>query len=69
MKKGLARILVLPEQDIKTADWSDEVAPFWGAVIKSAMSGKGLQGLFKAGWSTIKVSTFRVRSECVCLRL
>ena len=44
-------------QDIRTADWSDEVAPFWGAVIKSAMSTQGLAGLFTAGWTTIKVPT------------
>lgn len=42
-------------QDIKTADWSQEVAPFWGAVIKSALSTEGFSGLFKAGWTTIKV--------------
>ncbi|EIE22719.1 S-adenosyl-L-methionine-dependent methyltransferase [Coccomyxa subellipsoidea C-169] len=41
-------------QDIKTADWSEEVAPFWGAVIRSALSTDGFTGLFKAGWSTIK---------------
>lgn len=40
--------------NIKTADWSDEVAPFWAAVIKSAASTQGIAGLFKAGWSTIK---------------
>ncbi len=43
-------------QNIKTADWSDEVAPFWGAVIKSAVSLEGIKGLFSAGWTTIKVS-------------
>lgn len=42
-------------QNIKTADWSEEVAPFWGAVIKSAISADGIRGLFKAGWTTIKV--------------
>lgn len=41
-------------QDIQTADWSEAVAPFWGAVIRSALSGRGLRGLFKAGWSTIQ---------------
>ncbi|KAK9804585.1 hypothetical protein WJX73_003010 [Symbiochloris irregularis] len=40
--------------DIAVADWSDEVAPFWGAVIKSALSTQGVLGLFKAGWTTIK---------------
>ena len=32
-------------------------APFWGAVIKSALSTQGFSGLFKAGWTTIKVKT------------
>ena len=44
---------ILP-QEIKTADWSEEVAPFWGAVIRSALSAEGFSGLFKAGWTTIK---------------
>lgn len=43
--------------DIKTADWSNEVAPFWGAVIKSALTSEGISGLLKAGWTTIKVQT------------
>ena len=42
-------------QGIKTEDWSEEVAPFWGAVIKSALSTQGVMGLFKAGLTTIKV--------------
>ncbi|PSC68197.1 gamma-tocopherol methyltransferase isoform A [Micractinium conductrix] len=40
--------------DIKTADWSEEVAPFWGEVIKSAFTSEGISGLLKAGWTTIK---------------
>jgi hypothetical protein len=42
------------------ADWSQEVAPFWGAVIKSALSTEGFSGLFKAGWTTIKVHACRL---------
>lgn len=41
-------------QDIKTADWSEEVSPFWGEVIKSALSLEGILGLMKAGWKTLK---------------
>ncbi|KAJ7562470.1 hypothetical protein O6H91_03G070300 [Diphasiastrum complanatum] len=41
-------------KEIKTADWSKFVAPFWPAVIGSAISLKGLSGLFKSGWTTIK---------------
>lgn len=40
--------------DIVTRDWSEEVSPFWGAVIQTALTGAGLQGLLKAGWTTIK---------------
>lgn len=39
---------------IKTADWSDAVAPFWKAVIQSALSWRGVKGLFYSGLSTIK---------------
>lgn len=41
--------------DIRTVDWSAEVAPFWGAVIQTALTGQGLAGLLRAGWTTIKV--------------
>lgn len=41
--------------DIKMEDWSNEVAPFWGAVIQSALTPQGLGGLMQAGWTTIKV--------------
>jgi len=41
-------------QDIQTADWSAYVAPFWGAVIRSALSVRGLRGLTKTGLSTIR---------------
>eukprot|EP00200_Dunaliella_tertiolecta_P016780 CAMPEP_0202410218 /NCGR_PEP_ID=MMETSP1128-20130828/18619_1 /ASSEMBLY_ACC=CAM_ASM_000463 /TAXON_ID=3047 /ORGANISM="Dunaliella tertiolecta, Strain CCMP1320" /LENGTH=353 /DNA_ID=CAMNT_0049015685 /DNA_START=22 /DNA_END=1083 /DNA_ORIENTATION=+ len=40
--------------DVRTADWSDEVAPFWKAVIQTALSGAGFAGLLRAGWTTIK---------------
>lgn len=43
------------QQDIKTGDWSEEVAPFWEAVMWSALSWEGVSGLFRAGWKTIKV--------------
>ena len=54
-------------QDIKSADWSQEVAPFWGAVIKSALSTEGFNGLFKAGWTTIKVQGCIVSNCLGCL--
>eukprot|EP00955_Chlamydomonas_euryale_P059427 357386-Chlamydomonas_euryale.AAC.7 len=40
--------------DIKSGDWSDEVAPFWGAVIQTALTSAGVLGLLRAGWGTIK---------------
>lgn len=41
-------------EDIKTADWSENVAPFWPAVIKSALTWKGLTSLLTTGWKTIR---------------
>ncbi|XP_068634190.1 gamma-tocopherol methyltransferase, chloroplastic [Aristolochia californica] len=41
-------------EDIKSADWSDNVAPFWPAVIRSALTWKGFTSLFTAGWKTIR---------------
>ena len=46
----------LPLSEIRTADWSPQVAPFWDLVVDSA---KDLQVLFKvvmAGWSTIRAT-------------
>ncbi|KAF7132887.1 hypothetical protein RHSIM_Rhsim09G0190300 [Rhododendron simsii] len=41
-------------QDIKTADWSENVAPFWPAVIRSALTWKGITSLLRSGWKTIR---------------
>ncbi|KDP39552.1 hypothetical protein JCGZ_02572 [Jatropha curcas] len=41
-------------QDIKTADWSQYVAPFWPAVIRSALTWKGLTSLLRSGLKTIR---------------
>eukprot|EP00850_Spirogloea_muscicola_P004175 SM000017S02915 [mRNA] locus=s17:1138125:1139441:+ [translate_table: standard] len=41
-------------EDIRTADWSDNITPFWPAVMASALSLKGLLGLAKSGWTTIR---------------
>ncbi|RAL46940.1 hypothetical protein DM860_016574 [Cuscuta australis] len=41
-------------RDIKVADWSENVAPFWPAVIKSALSWKGITSLLRSGWKTIR---------------
>lgn len=39
---------------VRTANWSEEVAPFWRAVIRSAFQLKSLRGLLQAGMPTIK---------------
>nr|QES04113.1 tocopherol methyl transferase 3 [Glycine max] len=48
----------LPEslslQDIKSADWSPFVAPFWPAVIRTALTWNGLTSLLRSGLKTIK---------------
>ncbi|XWS58698.1 hypothetical protein CRYUN_Cryun08bG0056900 [Craigia yunnanensis] len=41
-------------QDIKAADWSQHVAPFWPAVIRSALTWKGFISLLRSGLKTIK---------------
>ncbi|KAG2398165.1 hypothetical protein LR48_Vigan08g202100 [Vigna angularis] len=41
-------------QDIKSEDWSRFVAPFWPAVIRSALTWKGLTSLLSSGQKTIK---------------
>jgi tocopherol O-methyltransferase len=39
---------------ISTDDWSAAVAPFWKAVIASALSWRGIRGLFRAGLGTMQ---------------
>ncbi|KAI5067555.1 hypothetical protein GOP47_0018083 [Adiantum capillus-veneris] len=41
-------------ENIKSADWSKHITPFWPAVIVSALSFKGLRGLVTSGWTTVK---------------
>lgn len=40
--------------DIRTADWTKAVLPFWPAVIRSALWPSSLVRLLFAGWATIK---------------
>lgn len=44
----------LPLTQLRTADWSDAVAPFWQAVIQSALNPQVVWGILNAGWSTLK---------------
>lgn len=39
---------------VQSENWSEQVAPFWKAVIRSALTLNSIQGLLKAGWPTIK---------------
>ncbi|KAF8050447.1 hypothetical protein N665_1963s0001 [Sinapis alba] len=41
-------------QDIKCADWSENVAPFWPAVIRTALTWQGLVSLLRSGMKSIK---------------
>ncbi|KAL1202538.1 Tocopherol O-methyltransferase [Cardamine amara subsp. amara] len=41
-------------QDIKCADWSENVAPFWPAVIRTALTWNGLWSLLLSGMKSIK---------------
>uniref|UniRef100_A0A7N0TCJ9 Methyltransferase type 11 domain-containing protein n=1 Tax=Kalanchoe fedtschenkoi TaxID=63787 RepID=A0A7N0TCJ9_KALFE len=41
-------------KDIKSADWSPNVAPFWPAVIRTALTWKGVTSLLRSGWKSIK---------------
>lgn len=41
-------------QKVRTADWTEQVAPFWKAVIRTALSWKGIKGLLKTDWATIQ---------------
>ncbi|MEO6757974.1 MAG: class I SAM-dependent methyltransferase [Saprospiraceae bacterium] len=40
--------------EIQSADWSPAVAPFWKAVIRTALRWSSIPGLLRAGWPTIK---------------
>ncbi len=41
-------------QQIRTADWSDAVAPFWDDVITSALSLSVIPKILTAGWQTLQ---------------
>ncbi|MEL6228646.1 MAG: methyltransferase domain-containing protein [Cyanobacteria bacterium J06627_3] len=44
----------LPLVNLKTADWSQAVAPFWQDVVKSALDPQVLLGILTAGWKTVE---------------
>ena len=41
-------------QQVRSADWSDAVAPFWQAVIRSALDWRNAALLLRTHWSTIR---------------
>ncbi|WP_017719876.1 methyltransferase domain-containing protein [Kamptonema formosum] len=43
-------------QNIRTADWSKAVAPFWDVVIDSALTFDAIVGLLLSGWTTIQAA-------------
>ncbi len=43
-------------QEMRSADWSVAVAPFWDVVIDSSITPQAVVGLFKAGWKTIQAA-------------
>jgi len=46
----------LPLQNIRTADWSPAVAPFWDVVIDSTFNPTAIIGLLLSGWKTIEAA-------------
>jgi tocopherol O-methyltransferase len=46
----------LPFTNIRTADWSKAVAPFWDIVIDSAFTPSAIWGLLISGWTTIQAA-------------
>lgn len=52
--EAIARELSL--QDVRTADWSSAVAPFWDVVIDSAFNPSAILGLLLSGWETIQAA-------------
>ncbi|MCY7273550.1 MAG: methyltransferase domain-containing protein [Phormidesmis sp. CAN_BIN44] len=43
-------------QDLRSADWSTAVAPFWNVVIDSAFTPAAFWGLLTSGWTTIQAA-------------
>lgn len=43
-------------QNLRTADWSQAVAPFWDVVIDSAFNPVAIFGLLRSGWGTIQAA-------------
>ncbi len=46
----------LPLHNLRTADWSDAVEPFWDIVIDSVFEPRAIFGLLTSGWGTIQAA-------------
>ncbi|MEG3976622.1 methyltransferase domain-containing protein [Microcoleus sp. herbarium8] len=46
----------LPFTNIRSADWSKAVAPFWDVVIDSALTPSAIWGLLTSGWTTVQAA-------------
>ncbi|BAU40592.1 methyltransferase domain-containing protein [Leptolyngbya sp. O-77] len=42
--------------NLRTADWSPAVVPFWDEVVRSAISPAAVVGLLRAGWGTMQAA-------------
>eukprot|EP00270_Netrium_digitus_P006721 TRINITY_DN1937_c0_g1_i2.p1 TRINITY_DN1937_c0_g1~~TRINITY_DN1937_c0_g1_i2.p1 ORF type:complete len:366 (+),score=49.01 TRINITY_DN1937_c0_g1_i2:84-1181(+) len=41
-------------QNVRSADWTENVTEFWPAVISTAFTWRGFIGLLKSGWATLQ---------------
>ena len=46
--------------DVRSADWSTHVLPFWGAVVRSALLPRNIWRLLRGGWTTVKAAVAAV---------
>ncbi len=46
--------------DVRSADWSTHVLPFWGAVIRSAITPRNIWRLLRGGWTTVNAAVAAV---------
>jgi len=52
--EGMARNVGF--HNLRTADWSDAVEPFWDIVIDSALEPMAIIGLLQSGWATVEAA-------------
>ena len=62
-----SRAEALGQLDVRVDDWTDDIAPFWTAVWRSALTMKGLKGIFASGPTTLKVQPSLVHVRILCV--